>query len=30
MDKNDDGGISISELSAEMEKHHINFNKNVS
>jgi hypothetical protein len=29
MDKNDDGGISVNELSSEMEKNHINFNKNI-
>jgi hypothetical protein len=29
MDNNDDGSISIPELSSEMEKHHITYNKNV-
>lgn len=29
MDSNDDGSISINELSSEMEKNHINFNKNT-
>jgi len=29
MDANDDGSISLKELSSEMEKHHIIFNKNV-
>lgn len=29
MDQNDDGTISIAELSGEMEKHHITFNKVV-
>ncbi len=29
MDSNDDGSISIQELSTEMEKHFISFNKNT-
>lgn len=29
MDTNEDGSISINELSSEMEKHRISFNKNV-
>lgn len=29
MDSNTDGSISIKELSTEMEKHRISFNKNV-
>lgn len=30
MDKNDDGAISLQELSAEMSKHRINFDRSVS
>ena len=29
MDTNEDGSISIQEMSTEMEKHRISFNKNV-